>query len=39
MKIKIKLCFFATVKTVHNRPAYFSERLHAAMKGMGNYID
>jgi Annexin len=23
------------VKTVHNRPRYFSERLHLAMKGLG----
>jgi len=25
----------AIVKTVHNRPRYFSERLHLAMKGLG----
>jgi len=29
----------AMVKTVHNRPAYFAERLHAAMKGIGTDDD
>lgn len=27
--------FCGTVKTTHNRPRYFSERLHEAMKGLG----
>lgn len=29
----------AMVKTVHNRPNYFAERLHAAMKGIGTDDD
>ncbi|XP_032778127.2 annexin B10 isoform X4 [Daphnia magna] len=29
----------AMVKTVHNRPAYFAERLEAAMKGLGTDDD
>lgn len=29
----------AMVKTVHNRPNYFAERLHAAMKGVGTDDD
>ena len=27
------------MKTVHNRPAYFAERLHLAMKGLGTDDD
>ena len=32
-------CVVYIVKTVHNRPAYFAERLHLAMKGLGTDDD
>ena len=32
-------CYHLAVKTVHNRPNYFAERLHAAMKGVGTDDD
>ena len=32
-------CFCDSVKTVHNRPAYFADRLDVAMKGLGTDDD
>ena len=39
-KIVILFSYYdLAVKTVHNRPNYFAERLHAAMKGIGTDDD